>query len=107
MTGEQARSPMPDRITTFDDLMRRGPRPGLYQLRVLERSLRGRIADLDARVDALLVLDGPPTDDQVAEVDVLCAAIAELRELRDEARHEAAAHVQRSHRRRSRPRRWA
>ena len=98
---------MTERILTVSGLTDRAPRPGLYQLRVMDRQLRARIDELDARVDALLVLDGPPTDAQVGEVDVLCAAIAELRELRDEARHEAAEHVQRRHRRRSRPRRWA
>ena len=98
---------MTDRILTPGDLVSPGPRPGLYRLRVLERRLRTRIADLDARVDALLLLDGPPSDRQVAEVDVLCAAIAELRELLDEARREAAAEVQDRRTRRSRPRRWA
>ena len=98
---------MTDRILTLRDLTSPGPRPGLYQLRVLERGLRRRIAELDARVDALLALDEPPTDDQVAEVDVLCAAIAELRELLDEARVEAARDVQRRRARRTRRRRWA
>jgi hypothetical protein len=97
---------MTDRVLTPDDLLARGQRPGLYQLRVLERTLRGRIAELDARVDELLSLDGPPTDDEVAQVDVLCAAIAEARELMDEARREAVAEVHRRIRRDA-PRRWA
>ena len=97
---------MTDRILTYSDLTRRGPRPGLFQLRVLERGLRTRIADLDARVDRLLAIEGPPTNAQVGEVDVLCAAIAELQELLDEARTEAAHHVDRRHARRSRRRRW-
>jgi hypothetical protein len=99
---------MTDRLLTIRDLeTATAPRPGLYQLRVLERSLRARIDDLDARVDALLALDGPPTTRRVADVDVLCAAIAETRELLDEARREAARHVARRRERRLRPRRWA
>jgi hypothetical protein len=97
---------MSDRILTFDDLHRRGARPGIAQLRRLERSLRRRIASLDARVDELLDPEGPPTDLQVAEVDVLCAAIAEARELLEEARHESARHAQARRARRRRPRRW-
>ncbi len=98
---------MIDRVLTPGDLLAPGPRPTLYELRVLDRGLRDRIARLDARVDELLMLDGPPTDDQIGEVDVLCAAIAEARELRDEVRREAAAEVQLRRLRRSSPRRWA
>jgi hypothetical protein len=99
---------MTDRLLTVRDLASApGPRPGLFQLRLLERSLRARIAELDARVDALLALDGPPAPRDVADVDVLCAAIAETRELLDEARREAARHVARRHERRSGRRRWA
>ena len=98
---------MTDRILTPGDLVSPGHRPGLFRLRVLERQLRARIADLDARVDAQLMLDGPPGDEQVASVDVLCAAIAELQELLDEARREAAAEVHARQTRRSGSRRWA
>jgi hypothetical protein len=98
---------MTDRITTVHSLLHRGPRPDLYELRLLERGFQRRLAELDARVDELLDLAGPPTDEQVAAVDVLCAAICELQELREEAHREAAHHVARHHARRSRTRRWA
>jgi len=98
---------MTDRVLIPGDLTGPGLRPGLYELRVLERGLRERLRDLDLRVDDLLVLDGPPTDAQVAEVDVLCAAIAEARELLDEVRQETAAAVQDRRARRDGPRRWA
>lgn len=98
---------MTDRVLTPSHLHGSGVRPGLFELRLLERRLRDRIAALDARVDELLSLGGPPSDTQVAEVDVLCAAIAEARELLDEARREAAREVQHRRSRRTRPRRWA
>ena len=101
---------MPDRLTILRDLTNphgTHARPGLFQLRVLERELRGRIADLDRRVDALLDFVGLPSDEQVAEVDVLCAAIMEQQELLTEVRAEAAQHLERSHHRRSHSRRWA
>jgi hypothetical protein len=101
---------MTDRVTTLSDLtnpMRTHGRPGLFQLRVLERELRGRLAELDQRVDGLLDFTGIPTDEQVAAVDVLCASIAEQQELLQEVRAEAARHLERSHERRRRPRRWA
>ena len=98
---------MPDRLLTTADVLAPGPRPGLFELRVLERRLRARIALLDGRVDALLSFPGQPTVEQVAEVDVLCAAIAELQELRDEARREAAAEELARQARRARPRRWS
>ena len=98
---------MTDRLLTPRDLLAPGPRPGLYELRVLDRSLRGRLAELDARVDELLALDARPTDAQVGAVDVLCAAIAEVRELLDEARHEAAAVTLHQRARRATPRRWS
>src|SRR5688500_10352888 len=106
----RADTAMTDRVTTLHDLTnphRTHGRPGLFQLRVLERELRGRVADLDARVDGLLDFVGLPTDEQVAEVDVLCAAITEQQELLTEVRAEAARHLERAHERRSRPRRWA
>ena len=101
---------MANRLTTLHDLTnphRTHGRPGLFQLRVLERELRGRVAGLDARVDGLLDFVGLPTDQQVAEVDVLCAAITEQQELLAEVRAEAARHLERSHERRSHTRRWA
>jgi hypothetical protein len=101
---------MPGRLTTYHDLTDPSHtygRPALFQLRVLERQLRGRIAELDGRVDGLLEFAGLPSDDQVAEVDVLCAAILEQQELLDEVRTEAARQLECSHERRSRPRRWA
>lgn len=99
---------MTDRLLTLRDLTSRsGPRPGLFVLRRLERALLDRLAELDARVDVLLVLDGPPTDEQVAQVDVLCAAIGELQELLEEARAEAAHDVRRRRARRAPQRRWA
>ena len=98
---------MTDRLLTPDLLERSGARPGLYELRVLERRLRERIATLDARVDGLLMVPGLPSDDHVAAVDVLCASIAEARELLDEVRREAAREVHARHARRARPRRWA
>ncbi len=98
---------MTDRVLIPGDLTSPGPRPGLYQLRVLERRLRERVRELDLRVDDLLVLDGAPTAAQVGQVDVLCAAIAEARELLDEVRREATHEVQDRRDRRVRPRRWA
>lgn len=99
---------MTDGLLTFHDLISPwAPRPGLYQLRVLERQLRRRLAALDARVDGLLQLDGIPTIRQVADVDVLCAAIAETHELLDEVRTAATTHAEGRRRRRQSPRRWA
>jgi hypothetical protein len=99
---------MTDRLLTPGDLTGPGPapKPGLFELRMLERRLRERVRELDLRVDEVLVLDGPPTGEQVARVDVLCAAIGEARELLDEVRREAAAEVQDRRARRARPRRW-
>jgi hypothetical protein len=101
---------MTDRVITLHDLTNPGRthgRPGLFQLRVLERELRGRIAMLDRRVDGLLDFVGLPSDAHVAEVDVLCASIAELQELLGEVRADAARHLERSHERRISKRRWA
>ena len=97
---------MTDRVFTPGDLSGSGLRPSLFELRVLERRLRERVRELDLRVDDLLVLDGPPTASQVGQVDVLCAAIAEARELLDEVRREATAEVQDRRDRRVGPRRW-
>ncbi len=80
--------------------------PGVLKLRLLARRLDDDLARMDARVDALLDIDGVPTDAQVAEMDVLCAAIGEVRELVDEARAEAARETMARRARRTRPRRW-
>lgn len=98
---------MTDRLLTPSLLDRSGTAPGLYELRVLERRLRGRIATLDARVDELLMVPDLPSAEQIAAVDVLCAAIAETRELLDEVRRETRHELQAAHARRARPRRWA
>ena len=101
---------MTDRLTILPDLTNpygTHARPGLFQLRVLERELRGRIADLDGRIDGLLDVVGLPTHQQVAEVDVLCAAMMEQQELLAEVRAEAAYRLEHAERRRSHPRRWA
>jgi hypothetical protein len=101
---------MHDRLLTLRDLTNptgRHPRPALYDVRVLERELTARIKVLDRKVDALLDFKGIPTVEQVGEVDILCAAIAEQEELLEEARREASRHVERHRSRRERPRRWA
>jgi hypothetical protein len=98
---------MNDRVITPSDLLAPGPRPALFDLRLLERRLLHRIAELDARVDVLLALPGPPTDEQIAAVDVLCASIGEVHELLEEARSEAAVELQHRRTRRAAPRRWA
>ena len=99
---------MTDGLLTYRHLVSPwAPRPGLYQLRVLERELRRRLAGLDERVDLLLQFEGIPSARQVADVDVLCAAIAETQELLDEVKREADGHVEGRRRRRNSPRRWA
>lgn len=82
---------MTDRILTSADLLEPQTRASLFDVRHAERALRARIDVFDARVDDLLELPGPPSDEHIAEVDVLCAAIAELGELLDELRGETAA----------------
>jgi hypothetical protein len=81
--------------------------PGAAELRALDRELRRRLAMLDARVDRLLQIEGAPSDEQVAEVDVLCAAITEAQELLEEARAAAHERIRSRRARRARPRRWA
>lgn len=76
---------MTDRLLSLTDRSRPAPPPGHRELRDLERRLRRRIAGFDARVDALLVRDAPPSARDVADIDVLCAAIDEARGLLDEA----------------------
>ena len=100
---------MHDRLLTLRDLTNPAgahPRPALFDVRVLERELADRIAVLDRRVDVLLDFKGIPTVEQVGEVDILCAAIADQEELLEEARREASRHEERR-RRRERPRRWS
>jgi hypothetical protein len=53
---------------------------------LLEQRLEAQIARMDARVDELLLCARTPTDDEILEVDVLCASIAEAAELLAEAR---------------------
>ena len=97
---------MTDRLLTLNNRRRPAPAPGLFDLRRLERELDERIAGLDARVDVLLAGDAADTR-TVADIDVLCAAIAEAQELLSAARREAALHTARHHARRRGPRRWA
>ena len=77
---------MPAHVTTPATLSAQGLGPGVVELRLLERRLDTRLAVLDARVVELLNAAGPYTDDEVSQVDALCAAIAEVTELRDAAR---------------------
>jgi hypothetical protein len=80
--------------------------PSLLQLRLLSRRLDADLARMDARVNVLLRRPGPPSDADVAAIDVLCAAIAEVRELQLEARADAAGAVAARRERRTRPKRW-
>lgn len=80
---------------------------GLFELRVLERTLGRRLDALDARLQALAASGGSPTDRHVSDVDVLCAAILEAAELLDATRMQAAAEVQQRRGRRAAARRWA
>src|SRR5688500_15318306 len=73
--------PMPSHVTIPASLETPALLPGVVELRLLERRLDERLAELDARVDMLLAEPGPYTDDEIARVDVLCAAIAEVAEL--------------------------
>ena len=78
----------------------------MLQLRLLERRLSAQLDRMDARVDDLLLRAGTPTEDEITEVDLLGASIAEVRELLEEARHEAARETLVRRARRARPRRW-
>lgn len=92
---------------SLDAHLARDPRPTLFELRLAERRLRARLADLDARVQASLTSDeGLGSEQAVAAVDVLCASISELRELLDETRREIARDVAARSRRRTPVRRW-
>ena len=83
-------------------------RPTLLDLRLAERRVRARLADLDARVHGSLTSDdGLGSPEAVATVDVLCASIGELRELLDQTRREIAREVAAQRSRRTRPRRWS
>ena len=97
---------MTDALLTIDTLVTGAPAPGLLRLRVLDRELSDRIARLDARVETLLRDTGDDWDDAVSEIDVLCAAMTELIELRDEARRHAAAELAARRARRRGARRW-
>jgi hypothetical protein len=78
----------------------------VLQLRLLERKLGADIARMDVRVDELLLSSKAPTDDEILEVDVLCAAIGEIRELLEEARADAVRETLARRARRAQPRRW-
>ena len=79
---------------------------GVLELRLLERRLEADVARMDARVDELLLSTSAPSDADVAEMDVLCAAIGEVGELLAEARGDAARALLERRARRTRPRRW-
>jgi hypothetical protein len=93
-------------ITTFTALAGGDERVGLFELAVLERRLQERLDALDARVQRHLSFAGGFTDDQVAGIDVLCAAIGEARELHAAVRRERHAERARRRDRRDATRRW-
>ncbi len=97
---------MPERVITPATLEAPAMLPGVVELRVLEGRLNDRLAELDARVDMLLCESGPYGADDVAAVDILCAAIAEVAELRDAARHDVAHERTTRRARRTGTRRW-
>ena len=97
---------MPKHVTTPATLEAPALRPGVVELRVLERRLDERLIELDARVEKLLHAPAPYTDDEIGQVDVLCAAIAELTELRDAARADVLRDRADRQARRSGVRRW-
>ena len=98
---------MTDRFLTPESLTSgRATPPPLFDLRVLERHLEDRLADMDAHVDRLLDLGGPSFLEAAAELDVLCAAIEEAQELLDETRDEMSRVLDRRAERRRTRRRW-
>ena len=97
---------MPDSVITPETLDAPALRPGLVELRVLDQRLADRLAGLDARVDMLLETPGPYTDAEVTAVDVLCASIAEVAELREAARQDVLRERAARKARRSGLRRW-
>ena len=97
---------MPDSVFTPENLEAPALRPGLLALRELENRLDERLAELDARVDMLLDTPGPYTDAEVTVVDVLCAAIAEIAELREAARRDVIRERAARRARRAGTRRW-
>ncbi|HEV2813798.1 MAG TPA: hypothetical protein VGW10_11160 [Solirubrobacteraceae bacterium] len=97
---------MPHSVITPASLDSPGLRPGVVALRVLEERLADRLAELDARVDMLLDSPAPYTDDEITAVDVLCAAIAEVSELREAARQDVLRDRAARRARRRGVRRW-
>ncbi|HEX2087884.1 MAG TPA: hypothetical protein VHF89_19515 [Solirubrobacteraceae bacterium] len=97
---------MPDSVITPQTLDAPALRPGLVALRLLERRLCDRLGELDARVDVLLAEPGPYTEDEITAVDVLCASIAEVTELREAARRDVLREHAARRARRSGVRRW-
>ena len=97
---------MPDSVITPETLDSPALRPGVIALRLLEARLDDRLAGLDARVDMMLSEPGPYTERDVATVDVLCAAIAEVSELREAARQDILRERAARRARRSGTRRW-
>ena len=97
---------MPDSVTTPETLDSPALRPGVIALRLLEARLDDRLAELDARVDMMLSEPGPYAEAEVAAVDVLCAAIAEVAELREAARRDIVRERAARRARRSGIRRW-
>ncbi len=97
---------MPSRVTTPAALEAPAIYPGLVELRVIDARLTKRLAELDARVDAALSSLGSRGEDDVTAVDVLCAAIGEVSELRDAARRDVSRERAARDARRSGVRRW-
>src|SRR5215208_834759 len=84
------------------------PPRSLFALRVLERGLRDRLADMEERVHDLLLGARDGLDDSaIADVDVLCAAIDEQRALLFDVQRSVAGEAERREARRLGPRHWA
>ena len=97
---------MSDDVITPETLDAPAVRPGLLALRLLDRRLTDRLAELDARVDMLLHDATGFTQEDVTAVDVLCASIAEVAELREAARTDILRERAARKARRSGTRRW-